>query len=320
MNKLCQGCGTSLQNEFPKEKGFVKDLNFVLCERCFRTTHYSEFKSEDIKYTNEDLLAKINNNSFLTLFLTDFLTLSLEVINTFKKIQTKKILIINKCDIIPKSVKPEKIKEFICEEYKVLDEIIIISSLKNKNLAPIKNIIENNKNVYITGYTNAGKSSLIKALTSKYANNKSKITTSIMPNTTLDFMKLKLGSSSFFDTPGFNYNNPIWEDDLNIIKKSNSKKEIKPVTLQTKIDDVLSIDEAWFIKIDKVNSLTFYLNNNFEIKKVYNKEITDKNLLNIKENTDLIIKGIGFINFKKECTIEISFPLEYIEKRISIFS
>lgn len=320
MIKTCIGCGASLQNERKEEKGFVKDLNFSYCERCFRTTHYSEYKTEEIKYSNEDLLERINKNASFTIFLTDFLALSSEIINTFKKIQTKKLLIINKCDIIPKSIKAEKIKDFICEEYKILDEIIIISSLKNKNLAPIKNIIENNKNVYIAGYTNAGKSSLIKALTSKYGNNKSKITTSIMPNTTLDFMKLKFEDSYFFDTPGFNYANSIWKGDLNIIKKSNSRKEIKPVTLQTKTNDVLSVDDKWFIKIDKLNSLTFYLNNNFKINKVYNKEIEDKNFLNIKENTDLIIKGIGFINFKRECTIEISFPLEYIEKRISIFN
>lgn len=320
MNNICQGCGTSLQNEFPEEKGYVKDLNFALCERCFRVTHYSEFKSEEIKYSNEDILRRINKESSLTLFLSDFFSISSEVINTFKKIQTKKILIINKCDIIPKNIKSDKIKNFICEHYQVLDEIIIISSLKNKNLAPIKNIIENNKNVYITGYTNAGKSSLIKSLINKYSKNELKITTSLMPNTTLDFMRFKLGNSCFFDTPGFNYNNPIWEKDLNIIKKSISKKEIKPITLQTKSNDVLSIDNKWFIKIDNVNSLTFYLNNNFNIMKVYNREINTNKPLNIKENTDLIIKGLGFINFKKECTIEISFPLDYIEKRSSIFN
>lgn len=319
MNKRCVGCGEILQNLNESEKGYVKDLNFEYCQRCFRNINYNETKTLELKYTNEDLLNKINEKSSLTLFLVDFLSLSKEVIATFKKMKTPKILIVNKCDIIPKSIKNEKIVNFICEEYKVLDKIIIISSLKNKNINQIKNIIEENKNVYITGYTNAGKSSLIKSLVNKYCKEKSKITTSIMPNTTLDFMKIKFNDSNFFDTPGFNYENNIWNNNLKIIKKANGKKEIKPITLQIKENDTISIDDEWFIKVAKKNSITFYINNSFDIKKVYNYEMVNKEYLNVKDDTDLIIKGIGFINFKNACTIELSFPLKYIEKRASIF-
>lgn len=319
MTKKCVGCGAVLQNSNKEEKGFVKEVNFDYCERCFRTIHYSELKSSDLKYNNNDLLNQINEKSSLTLFLVDFLSLSEEVIKTFKKIKTDKILIINKCDIIPKSIKNEKIVDFITEEYNVLEKIVIISSLKNKNLAIIKNLIEENKNVYITGFTNAGKSSLIKSLINKYSKEKSKITTSVMPNTTLDFMKIKFNDNYFYDTPGFNYEDTIWNNDLKIIKKANGKKEIRPVTFQIKANDTISVDDEWFINFDKNNSVTFYINNSFDIKKVYNHEIENKEYLNIKENTDLIIKGLGFINFKKDCTIEMSFSSKYIEKRSSIF-
>lgn len=319
MNKCCVGCGEVLQNINESEKGYAKNLDFEYCQRCFRNINYNETKELDLKYSNDDLLNKINKKSSLTLFLVDFLSLTKEVTETFKKIKTEKILVVNKCDIIPKSVKDEKIMNFICEEYKVLEKIVIVSSLKSKNLSQIKNIIEENKNVYITGYTNAGKSSLIKALVNRYCKVKSKITTSIMPNTTLDFIKVKFNETFFYDSPGFNYLDNITNNNIKIIKKANGKKEIKPITIQIKDNDIISIDDEWFINVSKKNSVTFYINNSFDIKKVYNYEMVNKEYLNVKDDTDLIIKGIGFINFKNACTIELSFPLKYIEKRDSIF-
>ncbi len=319
MSKYCIGCGIELQNKDELKAGYVKDSNHDYCIRCFKNIHYSEIRNQELDYTNDDLLNKINKNSSLTLFLVDFISLNTEIIDTFKKIKTKKILIVNKCDVIPKSIKQEKIIDFIIDEYAILDKIIIISSLKNKNLSQIKNILEENKNVYITGYTNTGKSSLIKALINKYTNNKSKITTSIMPNTTMEFMKVNFNDSYFYDTPGFIYKNSLWNKDIEIVKKANGKKEIKPVVLQIKPGDTISIDDKWFINIDKKNNIIFYINNTFKIKKIYNKEIEYNEIINIKSDTDLIIKGIGFINFKNEATLELNIPKNYLEKRNSIF-
>ena len=47
MNKKCIGCGSVLQTEKPKEKGYIikdkiKDSNY--CERCFKIIHYGEEK------------------------------------------------------------------------------------------------------------------------------------------------------------------------------------------------------------------------------------------------------------------------------------
>lgn len=319
MNKKCVGCGALLQNVNELELGFVKDLSHNYCLRCFKNIHYSEVKLQELSYSNEDLLKHINKHSSLTLFLVDFLSINTEIINTFKQIKTNKILVINKCDIIPKSIKIEKIIEFVSNEYAIADKVIIISSLKNKNLSQIKNIVEANENVYITGYTNAGKSSLIKALINKYTKNKAKITTSIMPNTTLDFIKVDFNNSYFYDTPGFVYENSLTNNDIKIVKKVNGKKEIKPVVLQIKPNDTISIDNNWFINIDKKNSMIFYMNNAFTIDKVYNKEFDKKEIMNIKRDTDLIIKGIGFINFKNDSTIELNIPKNYLEKRNSIF-
>lgn len=319
MNKICLGCGALLQNTNETNVGYVKDLNHDYCMRCFRNIHYNEVKTENLNYTNEELLKKINDSSSLTLFLVDFISLNNEIIETFKKIKTPKILIINKIDVLPKSISYEKICELITEEYKIVEKIILISSLKKKNLEQIKNIIINNKNIYITGYTNAGKSGLIKALLKKYTNVPPKLTTSVMPNTTLEFMKINFLETYFFDSPGFVFENSIWNTDIKAVLKANNPKIIKPIVLQAKENDQIMIDDKWIIKVDKPNNIIFYMNNLFTVKKVYDKTIKYENMINVKSNTDLIIKGIGFINFKKDTTLEFNIPEKYLEKRNSIF-
>ena len=62
------------------------------------------------------------------------------------------------------------------------------------------------------------------------------------------------------------------------------------------------------LTLDK-NNIIIYMSNNLNINRVY-KEKEDKNDLNkyeiiINENEDLVIKGLGFIKFKKGCTLEL---------------
>ena len=70
MNK-CLGCGSLLQYDNPNLEGYTSNKDATYCERCFRTMHYNELKSSDLKYNNTDLLNQINEKSSLTLFLVD---------------------------------------------------------------------------------------------------------------------------------------------------------------------------------------------------------------------------------------------------------
>ena len=74
------------------------------------------------------------------------------------------IAVITKRDLLPKSVKDEKLLKYI-ENYnlKTIDSIII-SSTKNYNFDKLYELInkyKTSKNVYVIGYTNAGKSTMI---------------------------------------------------------------------------------------------------------------------------------------------------------------
>ncbi len=65
------------------------------------------------------------------------------------------------------------------------------------------------------------------------------------------------------------------------------------------------------------------MSNNINIEKIYKEGLTgaNKTIIKIEANTDLIIKGLGFINIKKECQLQINTNyLDLIEVRPSLFN
>lgn len=328
MTKKCLGCGITLQNVDKLGLGYCpKDIKeAIYCERCFKIIHYNKIDVVTLPKDSSSIISIVNNKALYTFFLIDFLNINSETISKFKEITTPKTLIISKCDVIPKSIKLNKVSDYLKKEYDIADNILFISSKKAKNLSSIVNILEKEKvkTAYIMGFTNAGKSTLINALYEKYTSSKSRITTSLIPNTTLDFISVKINDNLILvDTPGFVLDNPLYQnDDISIIKRIEPKNYLKPITYQCNKLMYLNIEDRIFLKINsKSNSLTFYLSNELNIKKSFKSCIKDFHLkLEIDDNSDIIIKGLGFINVKKATTIEIMLgEPEIIEVRKSIF-
>ena len=44
MSERCQGCGALLQHDRPREAGYTPKAGSVLCQRCFRLTHYDDLQ------------------------------------------------------------------------------------------------------------------------------------------------------------------------------------------------------------------------------------------------------------------------------------
>lgn len=322
----CIGCGAILQSDDKNSIGFIPNnkMNEVkLCERCFRILHYNDLKLVNLPIAN-DVLKEVNEKGKFAFFLVDLLNLNLEVIKTYRNLKIPKCLIISKVDFIPKYIKKSNIKDWLREEYGIKEEIIFLSAAKNQNIYAINNVMEVNniKEAYILGYTNSGKSTLINRLT-----NKEDITTSLVPNTTIDFIKIKLDNNlTIIDSPGFLYEDTLYEkDDILFIKKINPKTFIKPITFQLKKGASIIIDKYIRIenKSDKCN-MTIYMSNLLDIKKVYDKNDMLKNLskinIDIKENQDLVFKGIGFINCKSNANLSIYIKgEEFLEIRKSFF-
>ena len=295
MNKKCLGCGAPIQNTNPEDLGYTpKDITEAkYCERCYKIIHYNQKTVTNLPNINNYILKTINKKAKYVYFLIDFLNLNEETINTFQSIKVPKTLIISKLDIIPKSIKKEKIITWLNKTYQIKDNIIFQSTKKNLYTKYLINNLEssNIKECYIVGYTNAGKSSLINKLCSLY-NNDNILTTSEVPNTTIDFI--------------------------------NIKKFIKPITYQTVNNTSLLIENLIRITPNNKNSLTLYLNNNLNISRVFDhaKELNYPNItLNVADDSDLVIKSLGFINIKKACQLNIQISdKSLIEIRPSLFN
>ena len=320
MNK-CIGCGAVLQSNDVSKEGYIKN-NGNLCERCFRIKHYNEYKQ--VSKTNEDfipILKDINNTKDLVVLVLDLFNLpeNLDIITN--NINNEVLLVLTKRDILPKSIYDENIFKYI-DNYKLnyVDKIII-SSIKNYNfdlLLEKINKYKKSKNVYVVGFTNAGKSTMINHLIKNYSNLDLEITTSILTSTTLNTIEVPLlDDLILLDTPGIlESGNIIDYLDNSLIKKIIPKKEIKPITYQIKNKQTILIDSICNMEVSNTN-LTIYMSNNLNIKRVY-KEINNFNKRKIvidKKNTDIVILGLGFIRIMEPCTIYLD-----IDEKIKVFT
>ena len=313
MTNICPGCGSTLQYTDSNKVGYAPKKDAKLCERCFKLKNYNEKKVINLEYNNEDIINLLNSSAKTIFFITDFLNLSKKVIDIYKKISVhNKYLVINKIDYIPISINKDKYISFIKSNYDINDEVILVSAERNFNIRVINNILDGCKDAYVCGFTNSGKSTIIKKI-GELNNKEIPVLTSLMPNTTLDVIKIKLDDNKYiYDTPGF-INNDDFDEVL------YPKKFLKPVTLQIKENDIVSINNKIFIKTDKENSFTFYMSNDVDIRKVYSVETNLSNELMVKENSDFVISNYGFINIKNPCNLITNLNNDNIEVRSSMF-
>lgn len=302
MNK-CIGCGEILQTNDQNALGFVNNINSNLCERCFRIKNYNDYKI--VSKTNKDfepIFNKINQTNDLVIIITDVFHLNID--NIINLINNKILLVITKRDIMPKSMNEERITNYINNK-KIVDKVLV-SSYKNYNLDELYskiNLYKTSNNVYIVGYTNAGKSTLINKLLYNYSDNKQELTTSLLPSTTLSSIDIKLSDNlTLVDTPGIINENDLSScTNVELLKKIIPKKPIKPITFQIKSKQFIIIDNILKLELNNVD-ITLYMSNNLNINRVY-KHDSLKEKLKIKKNEDLVLEGIGFITFNKDTEI-----------------
>ena len=255
---------------------------------------------------------KIINNirdNDIVVYVSSLLTLNLDYINKFKKV----ILVLTKRDVLPKSVKDNKLIDYVKSKYDNIMDVVIVSAYKKYNLDMLYNKLfeYKDKDIYFVGITNSGKSTLINEMTKSYNGYMGDITMSNFPSTTLDVVNVNVGELNIKDTPGIVIENSI----VNYmtgkeIKKINSKKEIKPSTFQIEGSGVILIDDLIRIEYDTVkSSMTFYMSNSLKAKKASMKNpiLLDKYIrkYEIDDNSDLVIEDIGFIKFTKKAVIKI---------------
>lgn len=301
MNKICFGCGILLQSDNELNPGFIpsnklESANY--CKRCFRLTHYGEISSNDLEKSTKSILDNVNKDNVFKIYIVDMLNINDSTINIFNKIKGNKLLLINKVDLIPKSLNKDRILSRIKSIYNIKSDIKYISSIKSLGIISLIKYLESRRiyKSYILGPTNSGKSTLLNKLMEIYNPKMNKLTVSNKRNTTLEFVRINLGDITLIDSPGFLIS------DYGL--KSKYKKEIKPITFSMKDGEVILIDR-FYIKFSKSTSITIYNYDELEIKKYYKKIEFDYDM-NVNNNVDLCINGFGFINIKNDNNISVS--------------
>lgn len=285
----CVGCGIKLQEKDKNELGYTPNLNNALCERCFKLKNYNILTNKGINIDNDKLINKINELNTCVLFLVDFINLDSEVIEAYKKIKSKKILIITKADIIPKNIKYQKLIQNIKNIYDIKEDLILTSSKTKLNIKTITKLCLEEKNICLAGFTNAGKSSLINALVG------SDITVSKKSNTTQDFIKLNVDGINIYDAPGFM---------SNINRENIPRSIIRPITYQFPSKHYLLIQDIK-LNILEDSNFTIYVGNEANIIRRKENENVECKII-VPKNSDVIIKGFCFINFKNTCMISLN--------------
>ena len=327
--KRCKGCGVVLQDQNLLQEGYITNLENDICQRCFRMKNYGEYqvvtKSND-EYL--EILKSVGETKDLVLYITDLLNLEENIETIRELIPNKMILVLNKKDVLPKSVKEEKLIKYLENKGINFEEVTVISVNKNLNIDYLLKRIkyyQTSKNVYVVGHTNAGKSSLINKLISNYSSNDQELTMSPLPSTTLNLVKIDINDHlTLIDTPGLVDNGSILNRvDASMVKKISPKKEIKPRTYQLRKNQSIIIEDL--IRIDYVegekNSFTLFISNDLKVKRLLNlfnnDELKDKNKVTyeVKYDEDLVINGLGFVKIVNKGVVDV-----YIDKDIDVFT
>ena len=316
-NKYCEGCGVLLQDENVLQEGYTASLENRLCQRCFRIKNYGDYQV--VAKNNEEyleILESVGKTKNLVLYVADLFNLEKDLTKIREIVPNKMILVLNKKDVLPKSLKEEKIITYFKQMEIPFEKIIVISTLKNENidylLKQIK-LYQTSKEVYVVGHTNAGKSTLINKLLKNYSTNTQELTISPLPSTTLNTIRIEISDHlTLIDTPGLVDNRSIINYvDQDYLKKISPKKEIKPKTFQLKkgqsviIEDLFRLD---YIEGER-NSFTFFVSNDLKVKRISfghdNLHNLVKTTYEMKYGEDLCINGLGFIKIVNKGVIDV---------------
>lgn len=365
-NKIyCIGCGAEIQSENQDKQGYLPksvveksiEENNLVCKRCFRLKNYNEVS--DVELGAEDfykLIKTLSKKDGLIVKVVDIFDFSgswiedvIDIVGNNKDI----VLVANKLDLLPKSVKQNKIKQWLFKMLKAkgikVKDVLLISAIKNHGIEEAAARIDelrNGKDVYIIGATNVGKSTFINKLIELTTGDKNVITTSHFPGTTLGMIEIPLDrATSIYDTPGIILDYDIAHYlDAKSLKLVMPKKEIKARVFQLNAEQSLffgGMARVDFVKGER-QSFTLYASNLVDIHRtklsnadaLFEKHLgtllkppfednisifknqVKKNFKIDDRKIDIVISGLGWITVNSDSGCEIDI---YVPEEIEVF-
>ncbi|WP_088008061.1 ribosome biogenesis GTPase YqeH [Indiicoccus explosivorum] len=253
----CIGCGAIIQTEQPKAPGYAPpsslDREEAVCQRCFRLKNYNEL--QPVPLTDDDFLKILNgigSRKGLIVKIVDLFDFNGSWIPGMHRFAggNDVLLIANKADLLPKSVKTKKLVEWLRKEAGKLGlkpvDVLTVSAHKGTGMDEAMAAIEQYRDggdVFIVGSTNVGKSTFINRIIRQVSGEKDVITTSHFPGTTLDMIEIPLDDDhALYDTPGIiNHHQLAHHLEASDLKEIMPKKEIKPRVFQLNPEQTLFI-------------------------------------------------------------------------------
>ena len=279
----CIGCGVTIQTEDKNKIGYAPasslEKDQVICQRCFRLKHYNEV--QDVSLTDDDFLKILNGigqKDALIVKLVDIFDFNGSWLPGLQRFvgNNPVVLIGNKSDLLPKSVKPKKLIDWMkgmSKEWGLQPvDVMLVSGAKGHGIEEAMQRIEElreGRDVYVVGCTNVGKSTFINRIIKQGSGEENVITTSHFPGTTLDIIEIPLDDErALIDTPGIiNHHQMAHFVGKQDLKTITPKKEIKPRVFQLNAGQTLffgGLARFDFVRGER-NSFTCYLSNELDI-------------------------------------------------------